>query len=91
MDDGFVFDCFFAERGSLAELARLEQTCIAQQIKAYEQGISCAGGKTLKWRIGVSGRIQRKNLPEFLPCSLQEVEELVCLRTEVSHSVGSRQ
>ncbi len=71
-----------------AQIVPAQQALISQPIEADKQRVSGAGGEALKGRVLIASRIQRKNLPQFLPRGMQEIDKAVRLGTEVPRTVG---
>jgi hypothetical protein len=69
----------------------MQEALVAEAFEAEEHGISGEGGEALIWRVGVSGGVEGKNLPQFLSSGVEEVGELIGTGAEVANPETSWQ
>ena len=86
--DRTIVDRFDWELRDAAKVVFAKKALVDETLETDEERIPGAGGKALKGLVGIACGIQGKDLPEFLSGRVQEVDEPVCLGTEVADTVG---
>jgi hypothetical protein len=81
----------FKNGRSGVDINLVQESFLHQHVEVDEQRIAGAGREALKWRVPVTGRVQRQHLPQFVPGGGQKVDKTISLGAEVANAMRARE
>src|ERR1700721_980643 len=81
----------FRKLRHIGKVRRRQKPLLAKRFQIDEQRVSGKSREALIRRVAISRGIQRQHLPDFLPCSGQEFDELMSRISQIADAVAARQ